>query len=151
MKEIETLSVIEKALLLMEWVLFKQLATDEVALIAIRTREVEYEGGEIVDPEGLTGSGVHFVVSGAIEISVEGSAVRTAREGEAVGSLAVLGEETTDETLKVLEPTHALVLSSADFERAIADHPEFALAVIRGLQTFVRDVKGGRYEIGKGD
>ncbi len=144
MKEIETLSVIEKALLLMEWSLFKQLATDEVALIAVRTAEVEYEAGEIVDPEGPTGGSVHCVLSGAIELSVGGSAVRTAGEGEVVGSLAVLGGETMDETLTVLEPTHALVLSSGAFESAVADHPEFALAIIRSLVAFVRDMKSSR-------
>ena len=144
MKEIETLSVIEKALLLMEWSLFEQLATDEVALIAIRTGEVEYEAGELVDPEGPTGGSVHFVVSGAIELSVGGRTVRTASEGEVVGSLAVLGGETMDETLRVLKPTHVLVLSSEAFESAVADHPEFALAMIRSLVAFVRRMESRR-------
>lgn len=141
MKEVETLSVIEKALLLSEWSLFRELATDEVALIAARTGEVEYEAGEIVDPEGPTGSSVHFVVSGAIEISMEERPIRTAHAGEPVGSLAILGEEATDERLRVLEPTQALVLSSEDFESAVADHPEFALALIRSLLAFVRGIE----------
>ena len=151
MKEVETLSVIEKALLLSKGGLFKQLATDEVALIAARTGEVEYEAGEIVDPEGPTGSSVHFVVKGAIEISVGGRAVRTAGEGEAIGSLAVLGGEASTEELRVLEPTHAVVLSGEDFEGAVADHPEFALAVIRSLLTFVRGMDGGPAETVKED
>jgi CRP-like cAMP-binding protein len=142
MKEVETLSVIEKALMLSEWSLFRELATDEVALIAARTGEVQYEAGEIVDPEGPTGSSVHFVVGGAIEVSMEERPIRTAGAGEAIGSLAILGGEAPDEQLRVLEPTHALVLSSEDFESAVADHPEFALALIRSLLAFVRGMEG---------
>jgi CRP-like cAMP-binding protein len=141
MKEVETLSVIEKALLLSEWSLFRELATDEVALIAARTGEVEYEAGEIVDPEGPTGSSVHLVVSGAIEVSMEEKPIRTAGAGEAIGSLAILGAETTDEKLRVVEPTHALVLSAGDFESAVADHPEFTLALLRSLMAFMRGIE----------
>lgn len=151
MKEVETLSVIEKALLLSRWGLFRQLAMDEVALIAARTGEVEYEAGEIVDPEGPTGSCLHFVVSGAIEISEEGRVIRRAGQSEAVGSLAVLGGETSAEELKVLEATHALVLSGRDFESAVADHPEFALAVIRSLVVALRSAGGGPPDPAKGD
>lgn len=151
MRLVETLSVIEKALLLKEWRLFEGLAMDEVALIAARTGEVEYDAGEIVDPEGPTGGSLHLVVSGAIELAMEESRVRTAGEGEAVGSLAVLGGETADERLRALEPTHALVLSSADFEGAVADHPEFALALIRCLAAIVRGLEGALAKTARDD
>jgi CRP-like cAMP-binding protein len=81
------------------------------------------------------------VVTGGIQISMENRVVRTAGESELLGSLAVLGGETTDEKLQILEPTHALLLSSEDFESAVADHPEFALAIIRGLAAALRGVE----------
>jgi CRP-like cAMP-binding protein len=145
MKEVTTLSVIEKALRLSNWNLFRQLALDEVALIAARTDEVRYEAGEIVTAvESPTGSAVHFVLSGAIEISMDGAPVRTAREGQAAGSLTAFGSEAEQEELRTVEPTHALVLSAADLETVLAEHPDFALAVIRSLVATVRGLEGGR-------
>ena len=109
MKQAETLSVMEKTLVLSEWKLFERLATDDVALIAARTREVTYEAGETVTPDDPTGNSVHFVLTGAIELAVEGRVIRTARAGDAVGSIGVLGGEPTAESLRVIEPAHALV------------------------------------------
>ncbi len=142
MKEIESRSVIEKAMLLSEWPLFERLATDELALIAARTTEVEYTTGEEVDLDNSAGGSVHFVVSGAIELVSKGRSIRRAGKGEAVGSLAALEEVVPDETLKILEPTHALLLSGEEFERTVGDHPEFAMAVIRRLLALVRGLEG---------
>lgn len=141
MKQLETLSVIEKTMLLSNWQLFRGLATDEVALIAAQSREVEHEPGAI-DPEGPSGGSIHFVIEGSIEISQDGEVVRRAGTGEVAGSLAALGVETPVETLEVLEPTRALLLSGADFETAVADHPDFAMAVIRTLVALVRSLGG---------
>ncbi len=138
MKEIQTLSIMEKTLLLLEWEFFKPLASDEVALIAARTGEVEYEAGEIIDPEGPTGSSLHILVKGSVEILVDGRPFRRPGPGDGFGGTALLGRVVADEELRVLEPAHALVLSREEFERAVADHPDFALACIRALFEAVR-------------
>ncbi len=149
MKEIQTLSVIERALLLLDWEFFKPLASDEVALIAARTREVEYEAGEIIDPEGPTGSSLHILIAGSVELSVEGSPFRRAGPGEAFGGGALLGVDVEGEELSVLEAVHSLVLSREEFERTVADHPDFALACIRALFEAVRGRRDLLPESGK--
>ena len=141
MKEIESLSVIERVLLLSQWPLFERLATDELALIAARTTEVEYEAGEEVGPDSPAASSAHLVVSGGIELVSEGRSIRRVGKGEVVGSWAVVGEESLDETLRILEPTHALLLSGEAFESAVSDHPEFAMAVIRSVLAQVRGLE----------
>ena len=138
MKEVETQSVVEKALSLAKWHIFERLATDEVAMIAVRTGEVEYEAGEVIDPDGPTGSSMHLILRGSVQQSVDGEPFRRAGAGDAFGGMAVLGDPIPGEELVVLEPTHALVLSREDFEQAVADQPEFALAVIRAMAEQIR-------------
>ena len=138
MKEVETLSVVEKALSLAKWEIFERLATDEVAMIAVRTGEVEYEAGEVIDPDGPTGRSMHLILRGSVEQSVDGEPFRVAGPGVGFGGMAVLGDPIPGEELVVLEPTHALVLSREDFEQAVADQPEFALAVIRAMAEQIR-------------
>ena len=138
MKEVDTLSVVEKAISIAKWEIFESLATDEVAMIAVRTGEVEYEAGEVIDPDGPTGSSLHLILRGRVQLSVDGEPFRRAGFGEAFGGMAVLGDPMPGEELVVLEPTHALVLTREDFEQAVADQPEFALAVIRAMAEQIR-------------
>ncbi len=145
MKEVDTLSVVEKALSLAKWELFERLATDEVAMIAVRTGEVEYETGEVIDPDGPTGSSVHLVLRGSVRQSVDGEPFRVTGPGEVFGGAAVLGDPIPGEELVVIEPTHALVLSRKDFEQAVADQPEFALAVIRAMAELIRRSRPPRF------
>ena len=138
MKEVDTLSVVEKALSLAKWEIFERLATDEVAMIAVRTGEVEYEAGEVVDPDGPMGSCLHLILRGSVQQSIDGEPFRRAGSGDAFGGMAVLGDPMPGEELVALESTHALVLSREDFEQAVADQPEFALAVIRAMAEQIR-------------
>ena len=138
MKEVETLSVVEKAVSIGKWELFQRLATDEVAMIAVQTGEVEYEAGEVIDPDGPTGSSMHLVLRGSVELSVDGERFRRVGAGDAFSGMAALGDPIPGEEVVVLEPTHALVLSREDFEQAVADQPEFALAVIRAMAEVIR-------------
>ncbi len=138
MKEVATLSVMEKAISLAGWEIFEPLAMDEVAMIAARAGEVEYEAGEVIDSDGPTGSSLHLILGGSVELSFDGRPFRRAGAGEAFGGMAVLGDPMPGEELEVVEPTHALVLSREDFEKAVADHPELALAVVRAMAELVR-------------
>lgn len=138
MKELNTLSVVEKALSIAKWAIFERLATDEVAMIAVRADEVEYEAGEVIDPDGPTGSSMHLILRGSIDQSVDGKPFRRAGPGDGLGGMAALGDPIPGEELVVREPTHALVLSREDFEQAVADQPEFALAVIRAMAEQIR-------------
>ena len=138
MKELDTLSVLEKALSIAKWEIFERLATDEVAMIAVRTGEVEYEAAEVIDPDGPTGRSLHLILRGCVEQLVDGKPFRRAAAGEAFGGMAIFGDPMPGEELVVLEPTHALVLTREDFEQAVADQPEFALAVIRAMAEQIR-------------
>lgn len=136
------LTVIEKTMVLAKWDFFAGLATDEIALVAARTQEGRFEPGEL-DPETPQGRCIHFVLDGAIEVEVEGQVVRRAGIGQVAGSLGAIAAEGLGETLRVVEPARSLMLSGEDLERAVHDHPDFAMAMIRALARVVRERNPG--------
>jgi CRP-like cAMP-binding protein len=138
MRVVRNLSVIEKALLLMKMDMFQSLATDEIALIAAKATEVEFEVGEIIDDESDYGTSAIMVTRGAIEQWRGQVLIRRARAEMAVGLYGLMGvREVGTHVMRVTEPTHAIVLSQHDFFTALADHPEFAVAMIRGLARLI--------------
>ena len=141
MREVKTLSTMEKALQVSKWEIFERLALDEVAMIAAQTEEVEYEAGEVIVPDGPTGSSLHLILRGSVELSIDGRPFRRAGAGSGFAGMAVLGEPLAGEEAKVLEPTHALLLSRKDFADALVEHPGLALAIIRGMARMIREYR----------
>lgn len=138
MKTGDELTVIEKTMVLSKWELFGGLPTDEVALIAANTHETQIEAGDL-DPGAPEARCIHFVLGGELEIHRDGRMVRRAREGQVAGSLGALFEDEPHETLRATRPTRSLALAAEDLERAVRDHPDFAMALIRGLVRIVRE------------
>ena len=134
MKVVRTLSVVEKAVFLMQTDIFKSLATDEVALIAVKSTENEFEAGELVEKGSEAGRSFHVVIEGAVEVSRNSTVFRRATKGMYFGLLPLL-EIQGDEEVRAVEPTHTLVLSCENFKQAVADNPQFALTMIRSVAT----------------
>jgi len=138
MKVVQTLSVVEKAVFLMQTDIFKSLATDEVALIAVKSSENQFEAGELVEEGSEASRSFHVVIDGAVEVSKNGTVFRRATKGMYVGLLSLL-EIHGDEEVRAVEPTHTVVLSCENFKQAVADNPQFALTMIRSVAIMAVD------------
>ena len=135
MQTVEPLSVVQKTVFLLQADVFKDLATDEVALIAAKTQEVRFEVGQVTDMRSPESRNFYLILEGAIEFHSHDVALGRAGQGEGVGLSGLLGIDAERLTFRVVEPTHALLLSPEDFEQAVADYPALALALIRSLGT----------------
>ncbi len=137
-KVIQTMSIMERAVQLMATDFLRNTPTDEVALIASKTTEVQFEPGEILNRDADYADSFILVVDGLIEHRRENSIVREARKGMATGLMALMGiDEPDDHIIEVREPTHGIVLSRRDFLDAISEHTEFAIEIIRSLATLI--------------
>jgi len=132
MKPVQTLSTIEKAIFLSELDLFKEVEADDLALIAAKSMEYEFEVGDIVDKDSDISSSLHVIIKGNVEVSRNGIVLRQVLKGMFFGLGGLLGLMQNEE-IKVLEPTHTIALSREDFKQTIADDPEFALSMIRSV------------------
>jgi CRP-like cAMP-binding protein len=135
MQVVQTLSVVQKAMLLMHIEVFKVLATDEVARIAAKATEARFDAGEVLEAPSKASRSLYIVIEGEIEETLHGQVLIRATKGMSVGFNGVLSLDEMLTHFRVVEPTHTLVLSSEDFKQAVADYPDFALGVIRGLGT----------------
>jgi len=133
MQTVSPLSVVQKTVLLMQAEVFKDLATDEVALIAAKTQEVRFEAGQVTDMRSPESRNFYLILAGAVEYYSHDVAVGRAGQGDGVGLSGLLGIDEERITFRVVESTHALMLCPEDFEQAVADYPALALALIRSL------------------
>jgi CRP-like cAMP-binding protein len=132
------MSIVERALYLMEIDVFHALQTEQVARIAAHTTERHYPAGTMIpNPE----SGMFLVLEGRIDLLAEGNVIRSFTKGKSFGLSALLGGAGAAETeARAGEDTHALFLPKEDFLDTVNDHPEVAVALLRRLSEMILDL-----------
>ncbi len=141
MKVVQRLRIMEKAVFLMGTELFREVATDEAALIAARTTEVEFEPGETINliPEYATS--FLLLVAGTAEHTRGDRVIREATEGTAIGIMGLVGiDEAGQYPIVVREKIHAIALSREAFFEALTDYPRFGRSILRGLAVVLQNM-----------
>ena len=132
------LSIVERALLLMEIDVFNDLSTEQVARIAARTSERRVEAGELIP---LVDKGMFYVIEGRVEMLVAGSVVREFPAGTSFGLAALMGPENADQSqARAAEASHLLFLPKEDFLETVQDHPEVAVALLKRLSGIILEL-----------
>jgi len=128
----EELTLVLKADLI-EKVSFLQGASRE--LISALCRElypVVFTPGDIIVRAGEYGRQVYFISAGEVEVfSPEGQLIRTMREGDFFGELALLHDQPRSATVRAVGYCDLYALERDAFERTIACYPDFAADVSR--------------------
>jgi CRP-like cAMP-binding protein len=131
-----TLTIMERALFLMELDQFRSVGSEHIAHIAAEAREDHFDRGEVIYDEMKPARGLYVVLDGEVEMRSEGTPFRRVKRGEGFGFAAVLGsEDSTASSAIALEHTHVLAISKEDFVDTVSDHPQLAVDLIRGLAT----------------
>ena len=142
MQELDRLSAIERALILMKIPPFEELSAQQVSLIAVHTREVELAEGETLTSGTEEGDDAYIVTSGAVDVSLNGAQLRRVGAGDSFGFYSLARSDADEVGFRAVEATRALRLGRDDFEQTVRDYPEFALALIRTLFRTARDLIG---------
>ncbi len=132
MKFEKSLSVMQKTIALIETELFRDVASEELASIAVSAIEVQLEAGEVLGPSVRTWNHLHVVVDGEIEISHGEMIIHRITKGKEFGILPMLG---IDDELRftAIKPSTTIALSEPDFRRALFNSPDLALGIVRTL------------------
>jgi CRP-like cAMP-binding protein len=133
-----TLTVVQRALFLMELPQFREMGSEEVASLAAKMVEMRFEPGESLHGGGSQGDKLFVLLDGEVEHERNGVIVRAATRGMAVGLFGLMG---IDEPGDVVARTavHAIALYRDDFIDAVSDHPAFALGMIRALAHTIQE------------
>ena len=110
----------------------KEFAIDTISIFKHAPNARPISAGTVLFVQGDPGGEMYAVVSGTLEISVNGASVETVEEGGIVGELALVNHE-SPRTATVVALTDSVVVpvTEAEFLRHVHGTPFFALQVLR--------------------
>ena len=135
----DTLSQLEKRLLLQNVPLFKMLNQEALSELASKVSEVRAAAEEIVIEKGSVGRSLYLVAEGSLQAH-DGSLLLTEfRSGDYFGEMAALTPEPRMADISAVEDCTLLRVDQEVMDELIEHDSEVARAIIEGLAGFVRD------------
>jgi hypothetical protein len=145
---VETLTEIERLMLLRQVPMFGELAPDDLDDIAAVVVEQHLLPGGDVCKEGDAGDAVYLLVKGKVRVFTGGGErpERTLSElgpGACIGEMAVLDAAPRSATVRALERTRLLVVPGREFKDLLAERPAIGGAIITELVRRMRGMMAG--------
>lgn len=145
---VETLTAIERLMLLRQVPMFGELAPDELDDIAEVVVERHLQPGDDVCKEGDAGDAVYLLVKGKVRVFTGGGdrPERTLSElgpGACIGEMAVFDAAPRSATVRAVERTRLLVVPGGEFKELLAERPAIASAIIAELVRRMRGLMAG--------
>jgi CRP-like cAMP-binding protein len=102
---------------------FASLPVATVENLAQRARFEEFDAGRDVVRQGDPGDTFYVIADGAVRVTENGAFMRTQRDGEFFGEIALLHEVPRTATVHTVERTTLLALDQDEFLSAVGAHP----------------------------
>jgi CRP-like cAMP-binding protein len=127
----DTLTLIEKTVLLKSVEVLSVIPTEALAQLAARAVELHADAGHVLFREGDEDRGTFVLIEGQVELRKEGVLVRLLEPGVAYGEFFLERDEPHQYTGLARRYTHALNIQREDVLEALLDFPEFGLAMVK--------------------
>src|SRR4029078_3305188 len=121
--------------------LFSGLSRRQVKKLFDDGRSVPHESGKQVSSEGLGALAFPLIIDGRATVSVAGTEVRTLGSGDYFGEISMIDGKPRSATVTAVEPMTTLAIPHQDFERLLADEPDFARGLLVNLCARVREAE----------
>ncbi|HUH97517.1 MAG TPA: HEAT repeat domain-containing protein [Anaerolineales bacterium] len=144
MDTLQTISTLERILLLREVPIFSDLSPEDLKQVADIAREQWLPDGATLCRAGEDGNAMYIIVSGKVRVQKEADgderdlAVRA--EGDFVGEMAIVDSAPRMATLRALGELRVLVIDSQSFIAILHDRPEVSIAMMRTLSRRLREM-----------
>ena len=132
MNEQTPLTTVEKAALLIEVDLFREVPSDSLAELAARMEEAWHAAGDVLLEPESPDVRLWVLLSGRIRVDRVDERLPSLERGAAIGLLASLGLPQL-ETYTAEQPCRTLSVTPDEYLDAIADSTAFAIANLRAL------------------
>ena len=138
-------SVYNKRAMLSNVLVFSDLATEDLQLIASQGVVRAYPKNTVLISEGDLGDSFYVILDGRVKVYVsdeEGKEVilNIQGPGDYFGELALIDSAPRSASVMTLEPSQLSVVSKSDFERCLGENPRIALELIRPLVHRIRSL-----------
>lgn len=123
--------------------LFSELGSEHADMLTQHGTVRSYPRHAVLVNEGDQSESLYVILEGRVKVYVSDEDGKEAildimDKGEFFGELALLDEEPRSASVMTLEATRCLIISRAEFNRCLSEHPDLALSLIRILARRVR-------------
>jgi HEAT repeat protein len=132
-----TLSIMERVLLLRRVSLFTDLTPTDLQRMAALATEHHTDENEVIFEQGDAGEEMYIIVHGEVKVLIDkdDTQMEFARRktGEVIGEMSLISGEPRIATLVAAGEAHLLCLDRKSFEGILRERPEVSLAIMRVL------------------
>ncbi|MEW6400305.1 MAG: HEAT repeat domain-containing protein [Chloroflexota bacterium] len=144
MDTLNTVSILERILLLREIPIFADLSPEDLKRVAEITREEWYPQNTVIFRQGDEGNLMLVIVEGVLKIMRTANGIEQvlARRGpgEFVGEMAVIESAPRSATLITQSDVRVLSLDAGPFKSILHERPEVSFAVLRSISRRLREM-----------
>lgn len=118
--------------------IFENLLPDQMASILAVAQEHTYAPGQIIVTQGTPGQAFYLITSGRVAIERDGQALGAFGQGDFFGEMSLLDSAPRSATIRAIDETHCLMLSSWDFKSLLERAPSIAIRLLEVLSRRLR-------------
>ena len=118
--------------------IFASCTPEEIAAISEVAQESGFQAGQIIVTQGTPGQAFYLILSGRVEIIRDGQSLGAFGPGDFFGEMSLLDSAPRSATIKALETTNCLMLSSWDFKALLERYPSIAVKLLEVLSRRLR-------------
>jgi CRP-like cAMP-binding protein len=118
--------------------LFSNCTSEEIDAIAELVQEQPFDAGQIVVTQGTPGQAFYLVLTGRVEILRDGKSLGAFGPGDFFGEMSLLDSAPRSATIRAIDPTTCIMLSSWDFKALLEKTPSIAVRLLEVLSRRLR-------------
>lgn len=146
MDTLNTVSMLERILLLREIPIFADLPPEDLELVANIAREEWYPSNTTIFQQGEEGNVMFVIVEGSLHVvrTVSGTEQVLAQRGpgDFVGEMAVIESAPRLAALRTQSDVRVLAIDGETFKGILRERPDVSFAVLRSLSRRLREMTG---------
>lgn len=118
--------------------IFANCTPEEIAAIAAVAQESGFQPAQIIVTQGTPGQAFYLILEGRVEIIRDGQSLGAFGPGDFFGEMSLLDQAPRSATIKAIDATNCLMLSSWDFKALLEKHPSIAVKLLEVLSRRLR-------------
>lgn len=117
---------------------FAQCTASEIHAIAAVAQESLFQPDQIIVTQGTPGQAFYLILAGRVEILRDGVSLGAFSAGDFFGEMSLLDSAPRSATIRAVDQTSCLMLSSWDFKALLEQHPSIAIKLLEVLSRRLR-------------
>lgn len=118
--------------------IFEKCTPAEIQSIAAVAQEHSFRADQIIVTQGTPGQAFYLILSGRVVIERDGRALGAFGQGDFFGEMSLLDNAPRSATIRAIDDTVCIMLSSWDFKSVLERTPSIAIKLLEVLSRRLR-------------